>query len=51
MVYTDVKNCTKAELFNILYELVFNDVDTPYYVQVKRAETDGQRFKVPISLR
>lgn len=41
--------CTKAELFNHFYDYVTNNVELPYFVLTRRAETDEQRFKVPIS--
>ena len=46
---TSVENCTKAELFNIAYEWIVNQVIPPYYVYTKFAQYDDQRFKVPIS--
>jgi hypothetical protein len=49
-VASESRNCTKAELFNYLYDWVINQVEPPYYVRYKYAETDDQRFKVPLSL-
>ena len=48
-VASDVENCTKAELLNIAYDYVVNQKPVPYYVFSKYAETDTNRFKVPLS--
>ena len=40
---------SKAELTNVLYDWVFNEVQPPWYVQYKYAENDSKRFKVKIS--
>jgi len=47
-VATSVENCTKAELFDHIYNWVVNGVYLPYYVYSKFAQYDDQRFKVPI---
>jgi len=49
-VASDTENTTKAELFDVLYNWVVNEVQPPYYVRYKFAETDEKRFKVGISL-
>lgn len=49
-VAMDIKNGTKAELFEILYQMVTKEVIPPYYVRYKYAETDAKRFKVGLSL-
>jgi len=43
-----VRDCTKAELFDHLYDWIVNGVYLPYYVYSRFAEYDRQRFKVPI---
>jgi hypothetical protein len=48
-VASSVENCTKAELFDILYDWITKEVNLPYYVFSKYAHTDAQRFKVPIT--
>jgi len=48
MVKTMHENYNKAELFNILYEWVFNEVQPDYYVQYRFASNDKDRFKVSI---
>ena len=43
-------NATKEELFNMLYEIVTGKrEDTPWYIQIVTAQTDEQRFKIPLS--
>jgi hypothetical protein len=49
-VYAHTDNCTKAELFNIIYNWAINEVQPPWYVNYKFAPTDEKRFKVPLSL-
>jgi hypothetical protein len=51
MVKANVREATKAELLNVLHGWVNGSLSTPpYYVDYKFAETDTQRFKVPISM-
>lgn len=45
-----ISDCKKAELFNVFYDWVIKEHEPPYYVDYKYAETDQQRFKVPLSL-
>ena len=40
--------CTKAELFNHFYDWVTYNAQLPYYVLRRVAETEEQRFKVPL---
>ena len=47
-VATSVENCTKAELFNHLYEWIEHGTYLPHYIYSKFAQYDSQRFKVPI---
>jgi hypothetical protein len=48
-ISTDVKNASKAELFNDFYAWVTGTLTQPYYYEgYKFAETDAQRFKVPL---
>jgi hypothetical protein len=42
-------NSNKKELTDAMYNLVFNDQETPWYINCAIAQTDEQRFKVPIS--
>ncbi len=49
-VAMDIKNGTKAELFNVLYDWVTKEVQPIWYVRYKYAETDDKRFKVALSL-
>jgi hypothetical protein len=48
-VAASVENCTKAELFNHLYNWIENNVYLPYYIYSRFAQYDNQRFKVPIT--
>jgi len=50
LVYANVKTMTKAALTKVLWEWVNKEVQPPYFVQYKYAETDAKRFKVPLSL-
>lgn len=47
-VATSVENCTKAELFDFLYNWIQNGVYLPYFVYSRFAQYDKERFKVPI---
>jgi hypothetical protein len=43
-------NAKQNELFNMLYDIVTERIeDTPWYIQLIVAQTDEQRFKVPLS--
>lgn len=48
-VATSLENCTKAELFNHMYNWVVNGIYLPYYIYSRFAQYDSQRFKVPIA--
>jgi len=49
-IYARCVNATKEELFNILYDLITDKIkDTPWWTNVHYAETDEQRFKIPLS--
>ena len=48
-IYARVCNATQKELFDALYNVVTSEADTPWYMNVIFAETDQQRFKVPLS--
>ena len=51
-IWTDVKNAKKDELFNDFYAWVTEKIQQPYYYEYyKFAETDEQRFKVPLSIK
>ena len=49
MVKASVERCSKAELFNALYDWVNGGIlVVPYYVQYRYAQTDAERFKVSL---
>lgn len=51
MVSTNVENYKKDELLDIFYQWVTGQISHPnYYVKYKYAETDEQRFKIPLSM-
>jgi len=51
MVNSNVKNISKAELYNYLYQWVTEKiVHLPWYINYKYAETDEKRFKPGLSL-
>ena len=49
-VALDIKDGTKAELINHAYNWIVKEINLPYYVRYKYAETDAKRFKVGLSL-
>lgn len=49
-VALNIEDGTKAELFKHLYDWVNNNVELPWYVRYKFAETDAQRFRAGLSL-
>jgi len=49
-VALDIQHGTKAELIKHLYDWIYNEIQLPYYVRYKYAETDAQRFKPSLSL-
>jgi len=51
MVYADVKNCNKADLFKAYYNWVIKKEPLPWYINYKYAATDSERFKVPLSIK
>lgn len=51
MAWTDVKNCTKKQLFDIMYDWCIKDKVLPWWVSFKKAETEEQMFKIPITIR
>jgi len=46
----DIKDGTKAELIKLAYNWIVKEIELPWYVRYKLAETDVKRFKVPLSL-
>ena len=48
MVKAPITNAKRVELYKILYDWVTKAIQPPYYVEYKYAETDQQRFKVPV---
>jgi len=51
MVSTNVKNISKAKLFDLFYKWVENGENLPYYVDYKFAQFDIDRFKVSLSIK
>lgn len=51
VVKANVLNCKLNELYKHLYDWVFNEVQLPYYIQYRYAETDAKRFKVKLTER
>jgi hypothetical protein len=49
-VTADVKKCNKTELFNAFYDWVIKKHEPATYIHYKYAETDQQRFKIPLGL-
>ena len=55
-VQANIKNCNKKELFNILYDWVNKGIHPDVHIRsysligYKYAESDEQRFKIPLSL-
>jgi hypothetical protein len=48
-VFARSENATKKELENVLFDFINGVIeDSPWYIQLIVAETDAQRFKVPI---
>jgi type IV secretory pathway VirB6-like protein len=52
MVAADYKDCSKADLLNLLYNWVTGKLETalPYYVKHRFAATDEERFKISLSI-
>lgn len=51
MVSTNVKNLSKAKLFDYFYQWITEKItQLPYYINYRYAENDTDRFKVPLSL-
>lgn len=51
VVKANIENCTLKELYNHLFDWVFNEIQPPYFVQYRYAETDTKRFKVQLTER
>jgi hypothetical protein len=48
-IYARYANAKQEDLFNMLYDIVTGKrEDTPWYIQIVIAQTDKQRFKVPL---
>lgn len=47
-VYARATKSNKRELENAMYDLVFNEKDTDWWINCAIAPSDKQRFKVPI---
>ena len=47
---TGKEGCSKAELFNQLFNWVVNEEPVDWFVRYKFAADDSQRFKTPLSL-
>lgn len=48
VVFARASNATKKDLEDALYKLVFNEEETPWWINCAVAPTDKQRFKVPL---
>jgi len=48
MVKCSVADALKQELFKELYNWVINEIEPPYYVQYRYAQTEQDRFKVSL---
>jgi len=48
MVKARVENCTKSELFDVLYNWAMNEVIPSWWVEYRYAESDDKRFKVSL---
>ena len=48
-VAASIENCTKAELFDHMYNWIEKSIYLPYYVYSRFAQYDSQRFKLPMS--
>jgi hypothetical protein len=50
-VYARTQNASRTELLNVLYDFVTGKIEDiqEYYINIFVAQTDKQRFKVPIS--
>jgi hypothetical protein len=49
-VALDIKDGTKAELFEAFYQWICKLNELPWYIRYKCAETDEKRFRVNLSL-
>jgi len=49
-VSADTKDMTKKELFQAFYDWIYKEIELPWYVDYKFAETDEKRFKVSLSI-
>ena len=49
-IYARYANAKQKDLFDMLYDFIEEKIeDVPWYIQLVVAQTDSQRFKVPIS--
>jgi len=48
-VASNVKNISKAKLFDLFYKWVENGENLPYYVDYKFAQFDTDRFRISLS--
>ena len=46
---TSIENCTKTELFNHVYDWIVNEINLPYYIYYRIAQTDEKLFKPPVA--
>ena len=51
MAWCDTKVFNKNELLNHFYNYLIKDIPLPWQISFKKAETDEQRFKIPIVLK
>jgi hypothetical protein len=50
MVASNVKNISKAKLFDLFYDWVEKGTNLPYYVDSKIANHDVDRFRISLSI-
>ncbi len=48
MVKAEVRNATKNELFNVLYDWVIKEEIPSWWVEYRYAENDDKRFKISL---
>jgi hypothetical protein len=48
MVKASIQNAKRVELYRILYDWVFKQIEPPYYVEYKYASNNNKRFKVSL---
>ena len=49
-IYGRKCDITRKQLYQLFYDIVFNEVEPPWYITYRYATDDAKRFKVPIRL-